>query len=151
MRLEDAVIVVPTSKPAIPEVTPSDAEKVGVPEAILTAAVRYAEWREELTAAGLAEEAMHAAMLTRAEEQGGVIHPGEAINLSSWSKRMGIPRPVLEALVLAAHRASVVPPPPAPVVPPVILDDEEEAAWTPPPRALRQPSEAGPPSSHRMR
>jgi hypothetical protein len=144
LRVEDAVIVVAPPPP-------SERASVGIPPLILAAAVRYAEWRDGLRDSSLSEDAMHEVMLARAQQAGGVLEPGETINLSSWSGRTGIPQAVLEALVLAGHRRSAAPPPPPPSVRPLLVPQEgDDGPWTPSPQAHRQPFVADPPSSHHL-
>ncbi len=146
----------PPRSPRPAEASPT----VGIPPLIMTAAVRYAEWRDGFRESGLSEDAMHEAMRARAEQVGGVLEPGETINLRSWSERTGIPQLVLEALVLAAHRSKLeaAPPPPSPSPSPspspqslsFVPDEGDDGPWTPSPQALRQPFVAGPPSSHHL-
>jgi hypothetical protein len=133
-----------------PPRTPGSPGNFGVPEPILTACGRYASWRELFRRQGLSQGEADALILEKAEEAGGVALADETINLTLWSQRMRVPRPVLEALVLLGVRERGVASPSA--AQPVMYPPEVEVIssgsepWTPAPPALRSPH-APPPSS----
>lgn len=121
-----------------------DRSPPGIPERIVAAVVRYTRWRDELLAKGLTPEDADRTIRMNAEAEGGLAEAGERINCTAWSELTGIARPILEALVLAAHRRH-----PAPVASPVALPGpaSDEGRWTPPPPATRWPPVEPPPAS----
>jgi len=161
LPLEESVVVVPATASAVEQearpvvLATVDVEErqsplPGVPEPVIAAADRYARWYELLTQRGLSHAEARALILEKAEAEGGVVGPDETINLSLWSHRMGIPRPILEALVLAAYRSRMIP---VVIAPPVVVvesEPDDEDAWTPPPAGLRNPFAEPPPSSQHL-
>jgi hypothetical protein len=120
LSLEESVVVVPSQcVPPGERATstalrsPDSSERrsplPGVPGAIRAAAVRYWAAFEEHARRGRSKEVAHERILEEAEAEGGVARPSETINLTLWSESLGIPRPILEALVLAAYRRRAVP------------------------------------------
>jgi len=121
----------------------------GIPGVIAMARSEYIRRICELTQSGVTTPDADAVILAEARAAFGVVAEGERINLSLWSERLSVPRPVLEALVLSIlHASKEGPPTPAhraapavaipaqahgrahaPVTPPI----------TPPPRATRRP------------
>jgi len=155
LSLEESVVVVPgyataplvraTSDLRTPDSSERQSPMPGVPEPIHAAAWRYWTAREERARQGLSEVAANMLILEEAEAEGGVARPDETVNLSMWSERLSIPRPILEALVLAAYRSRAVPQR-APFPSMVEGRSSDADPWTPCPAGMRQPP-AEPPSS----
>ncbi|MGH7285344.1 MAG: hypothetical protein ACRELY_27805 [Polyangiaceae bacterium] len=126
----------------------SSSARYGVPGILALARTRYEARRAELLRSSAHASEIDARILDEARADGGTRAAGEHINLSLWSERFAIPRPVLEAIVLSIHRHEPrTPPPPVIVMPP----EEDDETITPPPAALRHPVVAIPPSAGSVR
>jgi len=114
---------------------------VGMPGVIAAARGRYCRRILELEHQGIRAEAADALILEEARAAGGVLAPGEIINLSFWSERLGMQRAVLEALVLQVRHAEPVAfePPAAPEPPVVDGPPDSPVVGTPAPVATRNP------------
>ena len=160
LSLEESVVVMPAQDAAPAERSTSTALRTpdplerqspmpGVPEPIIAAAWRYWTACDEHARQGLSKVAAHMLIFEKAEAEGGVARPSETINLSMWSERLGIPRPILEALVLAAYRSQAVPLR-VPLSSSVDTGPSDADPWTPCPAATRHPFVEPPPSSQRV-
>ncbi len=117
----------------------------GMPGPIAIALADYARRCQDLERMGLTRAHAEAEILLESRELGGVPEPGETINLTLWSRRLHIPRPVLEALVLLEYHSR---PAPVPVTQPSPGQSSargrrevptSSAPGTPAPRATRHP------------
>ena len=116
----------------------STSSSYGVPGILALARSRYHTRRAELLGAGIDAAKVDGLIVDEARRDGGTLAEGEHVNLSLWSERFGIARPVIEALVLSLHRHEPAPPP-ARHDPIVTVDDLDDAPITPPPAAVRCP------------
>jgi hypothetical protein len=161
LPLSQAVVIAPDRAPAsvrpeeprvvvvegvVRETPPSPVRspELGVPAPVLAAALRYERWRDELEAGGLSRGEANERILLRSEAEGGTAGADETINLTLWSERTRIPRPILEALVLSELHARRRLPAPVVRLPVVVVETADSEPWTPAPPAMRFP---GPPPS----
>jgi hypothetical protein len=113
----------------------------GIPGPIAEALAEYRRRCEDLERMGMSKAHAHAEILAESRETDGIARAGETINLSMWSRRLHIPRAVLEALVLAAYHARPPPTPPRAIEPQPQAREvpTSSAPGTPAPRATRRP------------
>jgi hypothetical protein len=134
----------------------------GAPGVILAAMREYDSRVADLARIGITDRAAHESILREARERGGVLRPGESIDLSAWLPKRDPRLPplsynpveVLEALVLAILHAAPVDEQSAATAAVATVDaapgtPASVAMETPGPNAVRAPAAGTGPKSER--